>query len=225
MLPKEIYVRGTPSSKFKYSHPLNHEPVDNDSLRARLAYDLMTFMNRPDCHYFMTPESLAEFDPSASDDEIDIMIVDGAYKEAGILVDERLREDPDNEKLLFQKSFIEHLKQEYAHILEEEEKILKSDPENVNALLNKGVALTNLDRETEALDTLDKALHVTPEALSVLSDKTGMAKVLDLDTARNKNLVRMYNVSSKYRQIPLTGKWVQPFDVRSAFKDFNTRSG
>ncbi len=235
MLPEEIYASSATSSKFKYSHPLNHAPVDDVSIRARLAYDLMTFMNRDDCPYYMNPESYASYNPAQSDDEVDIMIVDGFYKEAEFLIERRLEEEPENEKALFQKSFILHLKQEYEKLLEREERVLKNDPKNVNALINKGFALANLNREEEALALADKALRISPDNMTILSNKAYIEKLLCRDESRDKTLKLAYNVSAKNRMreiAHLESKLLNDFEsvfieteTPSAFDEFNQRSG
>ncbi len=235
MLPEEIYASSATSSKFKYSHPLNHAPVDDGSIRARLAYDLMTFMNRDDCPYYMNPESYASYNPAQSDDEVDIMIVDGFYKEAEFLIERRLEEEPENEKALFQKSFILHLKQEYEKLLEREERVLKNDPKNVNALINKGFALANLNREEEALALADKALRISPDNMTILSNKAYIEKLLCRDESRDKTLKLAYNVSAKNRMreiAHLESKLLNDFEsvfieteTPSAFDEFNQRSG
>jgi len=199
VLPEEIYASGAHSEKFKYSHPLSHMPVNDGSVRARLAYDLMNFMKRSDCHYFINSETMEGYDPSSSDDEVDIMIVDGFYREAEMLVDHILEKDDDNEKALFQKAFIQHLKQEYEKLLEREDNVLKADPKNINALLNKGFALTNLNREKEALIVANHALRIDPENLDILSNKAYIEKLLGFDALREKTLVLVYNVSAKRR--------------------------
>ncbi len=240
MLPEEIYANSAFSSKFKYSHPLNHVPMDDGSMRARLAYDLMNFMNRTDCHYFLNPDSADGYDPYNSDDEIDIMIVDGFYKEAEILIDQRLLGDPDNEKILFQKAFIKHLKQEYEKLLAREEGVLKNDPNNMNALLNKGFALTNLNREEEALAVADKALRIDPDNLDILGNKAYIAKILGRDDLREETLASAYNSYAKKRMALLEdqeaklledmGSSFMSLDVKeintpSAFEAFNKHSG
>ncbi len=236
MLPEEIYASsGSSSSNFKYAHPLSHGPVDDGAMRARLAYDLMTFMQRSDCHYFLTPEDLSDFDLQSSDDEVDIMIVDGFYKEAEYLIDQRLAEDPDDEKSLFQKAFIQHLREEYEKILEREDKILAQDPRNVNALINKGFALANLNREEEALQVADKALRIDPDNLTVLGNKAYVAKLLGKDEIRENTLMKAYNVSAKLRIKKLEeqeSRLLRDFESAfimaespSAFDEFNRRSG
>ncbi len=235
MIPDEIYASSASSSNFKYSHPLNHTPVDDGAMRARLAYDLMAFMRRSDCNYFISPDSLAGYNPNNSDDEIDIMIIDGFYKEAEILADHRLLADPENEKAQFQKAFIQHLKQEYQRLLEREDKILKTDPENVNALINKGFALANLNREEEALQIADKALRIDPDNLTVLSNKAYVAKLLGRDEMREKTLVQAYNVSAQHRLEELEKQEAKLLrdmeslfmdaDMPSAFDEFNAHSG
>ncbi len=235
MLPEEIYASSGSSTKFQYSHPLNHMPVDDGSMRARLAYDLMTFMKRSECNYFMNPEMLSDYNLSDSNDEIDIMIVDGFYKEAELLIDQRLEENPDCEKTLFQKAFIQHLKEEYKKLLEREEKILKSDPKNINALLNKGFALTNLNREKEALDVANYALRIDPENLNILSNKAYIAKLLGCDELHDQTLKQAYNISAKKRVEMLEKQEAQLLQnlgydfaeiaTPSAFEVFNMRSG
>lgn len=199
MLPEEIHATSAVSSKFKYSHPLNRSPVDDGSMRARLAYDLMTFMGRDDCPYFMTPEAYASFDPTQGDDEVDIMIVDGFYKEAKILIGQKLEENPDDDKALFQQAFIEHLRQEYEKMLVREELVLANDPQNVSALINKGFALANLDREEEALTLANKALRIAPDNLTLLGNKAYIEKILYRDEMREDTLKLAYNVSAKNR--------------------------
>jgi tetratricopeptide (TPR) repeat protein len=235
MLQEEIYASSATSSKFKYSHPLNHSPVDDGSIRARLAYDLMAFMKRDDCPYYMNPDSYSSYNPSKSEDEVDIMIVDGFYKEADILLDQRLNEDPENEKALFQKSFIKHLQNEYSKLLDREESILKNDPKNVNALINKGFALANLNREEEALELANKALRIDPENLTILSNKAYIEKLLCRDDMRDKTLMRAYNVSAKNRMRELEhleskllndfGSVFVEIETPSAFDAFNQSSG
>lgn len=235
MLPEEIHASSISSSKFKYSHPLNHAPVDDGSMRARLAYDLMSFMHREDCPYYLNPDSYSTYNPTNSTDEVDIMIVDGFYKEAEILIEQRLEEDEDDEKALFQKAFIQHLKAEYEKLLEREELILKSDTRNVNALINKGFALANLNREEEALAVAKKALRLDPDNLTVLSNKAYIEKLLCRDEARDQTLKMAYNVSSKnkMREIAhLESKLLQDFgsvfvalETPSAFDAFNKLSG
>ncbi len=237
MLPEEIYASGGSSSSknFKYAHPLNHAPIDDGALRARLAYDLMTFMQRSDCHYFLTPESLSNYDLQSSDDEVDIMIVDGFYKEAEMLIDQRLAKNPDDEKSIFQKAFIKHLKDEYEKLLAREDKILSQDPNNVNALINKGFALANLNREEEALQVADKALKIDPDNLTVLGNKAYVAKLLGRDEVRQSTLAKAYNVSAKLRIKKLEeqeSRLLRDFEAAfimsetpSAFDEFNLRSG
>ncbi len=235
MLPEEIYAGSGSSSNFKYAHPLSHEPVDDSSIRARLAYDLMTFMERSDCNYFLNPESAAGYHPQYSDDEVDIMIIDGYYKEAEMVVGQRLAEDPDDEKAQFQQAYIKHLKDEYSKLLEREDRILANDPRNVNAMINKGFALANLSREEEALKIADKALLVDPENLTVLGNKAYVAKLLGRDELREQTLMRAYNVSAKIRLEKLEdieSKLLRDFEsvfveseTPNAFDEFNQRSG
>ncbi|PCJ98632.1 MAG: hypothetical protein COA45_07915 [Zetaproteobacteria bacterium] len=235
MLPDEIYANSESSSHFKYSHPLSHAPVDDGSMRARLAYDLMTFMKRSECSYFMAPDAFAASDVDQNQDEIDIMIVDGFYKEAEILIEHQLRANPECEKALFQRAFVQNLKQEYGRLLEKEETILKHDPKNVNALLNKGFALANLNREEEALAIADLALRIDPDNLNILGNKAYIAKLLGRDELRQKTLVHAYNVSAKKRIEALEeqeARLLQDFDsaflqseIPSAFEEFNLHSG
>ncbi len=235
MLPEEIYANSESTSHFKYSHPLNHAPVDDGSMRARLAYDLMTFMKRSDCSYFMDPDTFASSEQEESDDEIDIMIVDGFYKEAEILIEHRLHTNPDCEKAMFQRAFIDNLKQEYGRLLEKEDKILKHDPQNVNALLNKGFALANLNREEEALTVADMALRIDPDNLNILGNKAYIAKLLGRDDLRERTLVHAYNVSATQRLAAIEeqeARLLQDFDslllqaeTPSAFEEFNLHSG
>ena len=236
MLPEEIYAgSGSSSSNFKYAHPLSHVPVDDGSMRARLAYDLMAFMERSDCNYFLSPDSMSGYDPQSSDDEVDIMIIDGFYKEAELLVDQRLEKDSDDEKALFQKAFIRHLKEEYEKLLDREDRILASDPKNVSALINKGFALANLNREEEALKVADKALLLDPDNLTVLGNKAYVAKLLGKDELRDVTLMKAYNVSAKQRLAKLEEQesiLLRDFEsvfieleTPSAFDEFNQRSG
>ncbi len=235
MLPEEIRASSGSSANFKYAHPLSHVPIDDGSMRARLAYDLMAFMERSDCNYFLSPDSMSGYDPQQSDDEVDIMIIDGFYKEAELLLDQRLEKDPEDEKALFQKAFIRHLGDEYKKLLDREDKILASDPRNVNALINKGFALANLNREEEALQVADKALQLDPDNLTVLGNKAYVAKLLGKDEVREETLMQAYNVSAKQRLAKLEeqeSQLLRDFDSvfvamesSSAFDEFNQRSG
>lgn len=236
MLPDEIYANsGESSSNFKYSHPLNHAPVDDGSMRARLAYDLMTFMKHSECPYFMDPDSFASSEKSQNEDEIDIMIVDGFYKEAEILIEHRLRADPECEKAIFQRAFIQNLTQEYGRLLKKEDEILKYDPTNMNALLNKGFALANLNREEEALVVADIALRIDPDNLNILGNKAYIAKLLGKDQLSEQTLMHAYNVSAEQRLVAIEeqeSRLLKDFDsafIRSekpsAFEEFNLHSG
>lgn len=241
MIPDEIYASSASSSKFQYSHPLNHMPVNDGSMRARLAYDLMEFMRRPDCLYYTRPDGGNSDSPNETTDEVDILIVDGFYKEALVMIDKRLSDDPDCEKALFQKAFIQQLRQEYERLLDREEKILKQDPKNINALINKGFALANLNREREALDISEKVLNLDPENMIALSSKAYIAKSMGKDDLREKTLAQAYNVSSKIRLRELekleskllhdfesafifTGVPAEP-ETPSAFEAFNRAGG
>ena len=235
MLPDEIYASGAASSSnFRYSHPLDHRPVDDGALRARLAYELMAFMNRSDCSYFVNPDSLDQYNPLVSEDEIDILIVDGHYKEAQYLIDENLREEPDDERLQFQQAFLKHLRTEYEKILDRENRILRNDPRNVNALINKGMALVNLNREREALVIADKALEIDPDNMIALGSKALIARSLGRDDLRDKTLRQAYNVSARIRLEQLErdesrllrdfGALMTAPDMPSAITDFNARS-
>ncbi len=234
MLPDEIYATSASSSNFKYTHPLDHRPVDDGAIRARLAYDLMSFMNRGDCSYFMNPDSLSNYNPQQSDDEIDILIVDGYYKEAQFLIEESLKDDPEDDRLLFQQAFLRHLQSAYEKILEQEERILRNDPRNVNALINKGFALANLNREIEALEVAEKALRVDPDNMVALSNKAYIAKSLGRDELRDQTLAQAYNVSARLRMEKLEreesrllrdlGSMMITAEMPSAYTDFNARS-
>jgi len=215
MLPDEIYAGSASSSNFKYAHPLSHMPVDDGSLRARLAYDLMTFMKRSDCPYFFHPDQLSTYNPHESKDEVDILIVDGYYKEAEHMIEQRLEENPDDEKSQFQKAFIQHLKDQYQKLLKREEKILKREPKNVNALINKGFALVNLGKEGEALKTMEQALRVEPDNLLALGNKAYIAKLLYKDALREHTLHHAYNVKAQAREKRLAK------EESSLLKDFN----
>jgi len=236
MLPDEIYAgSASSSSNFKYAHPLNHVPVDDGSMRAHLAYDLMTFMGQDDCGYYINPEISESYEPQSSDDEIDIMIVDGFYKEAEILVKQRLQHNSNNEKALFQKAFIDQLKTEYERIIEREDTILATEPKNVNALINKGFAMANLDREEEALQLLDKALYHDPDNVTALSNKAYIAKMLWRDKDHDIFLKQAYNASAQQRREQLAHEESRllrdmesafmHIDTPSAFREFNRRSG
>ncbi len=238
MLPDEVYAgsgSASSSANFEYAHPLSHVPVDDGSMRAHLAYDLMTFMGREDCGYYLNPEITDSYEPQGSDDEIDIMIVDGFYKEAEILVKQLLKEDPDNEKALFQKAFIDLLKDEYRRIIEREDTILATDPKNVAALINKGFALANLGHEKEALQILDKALYYDPDNVTALSNKAYIAKMLWRDKDHDIFLKQAYNASAKQRYEQLAREESRllrdmdaafmRIDTPSAFMEFNRRSG
>lgn len=237
MIPDEIYATGGSSMKFQYSHPLSHVPLDDGSMRARLAYDLMEFMRRPDCTYYARPDGNFAYNPSESTDEIDIMIVDGYYKEASIMIEERLAHNPDCAATLFQKAFLQHLMSEYERILSREDRILAHDPKNVNALINKGFALANLNREDEALKVSDKALSIDPENMLALSNKAYIAKTMGKDELRQQTLVRAYNVSAKARMRELekleskllrdfeSAFMIEDIDTPSAFEAFNKKSG
>ncbi len=216
MLPEEIYATGGTSSNFQYSHPLSHLPVDDGALRARLAYDLMTFMKRSDCPYFMLPESGSGFDPHESDDEVDILIVDGHYKEAEIILEQRLKDNPDDDKALFQKAFIVDLKNNYKQLLKREDKILKNDPDNVSALINKGFALANLGQEEEAIKVADKVLKIDPDNLLALGSKAYIAKNLGKDEIREQALSAAYNISARKRAEDIARK------EASLLEDFNS---
>ncbi|MCB1783175.1 MAG: hypothetical protein KDI13_04205 [Alphaproteobacteria bacterium] len=235
MLPEEIYASSASSQNFRYSHPLNHLPVDDGSMRARLAYDLMTFMKRSDCPYFIHPDRMSTYDPHQSDDEVDIMIVDGFYKEADLLVAHRLEINPRDDKALFQKAFIQHLREQYEKLLDREEKVLLRDPRNVNALLNKGFALANLGREEEALAAANAALRIDPDNLQALGNKAYIAKALCRDDLREQTLAHAYNVRAREREAALArqeSRLLQDFrsvfmdvDTPSAFEEFNRLSG
>ncbi|MCB1591195.1 MAG: tetratricopeptide repeat protein [Alphaproteobacteria bacterium] len=235
MVPEEIYAVSASSSKFQYSHPLNHTTVDDGALRARLAYDLMSFMRRKDCPYFISPDNPAGFDPHQSDDEVDILIVDGYYKEAEILIAQRLEADPDNEKSLFQQAFIDHLRAQYGKLLIREERALKVDPDNVNALVNKGFALANLGRENDALKVMDQVLAIDSENLLALGCKAFIAKNLGYDELREQSLTEAYNVTARRRLEEIErreaeilkdfGAFFIEKDEPSAFDEFNLRSG
>lgn len=235
MVPEEIYASSATSSKFQYSHPLSHLPVDDGALRARLAYDLMAFMKRSDCPYFLNPDSLHGFDPHESDDEVDILIVDGFYKEAELIITQRLAEFPNHEKSLFQQAFIMHLREQYAKLLHREEGVLMRDPHNVNALINKGFALANLGREEEALTYTNMALSHDPENLLALGNKAYIAKYLGKDEIREQTLSEAYNVTARRRLAEIEKReasLLQDFgahfvekDMPSAFDDFNQLSG
>ena len=235
MLPDEVYADGASSNTFKYSHPLSHAPINDGSMRARIAYDLMAFMQHSDCPYFLSSDAIEGYNPSESDNEIDIMIVDGFYKEAEVLVDQRLETNPEDDKALFQKAFIQHLQREYEGLLAREEKALQHDPDNVNALINKGFVLANLNREDEALATLNKALSLDPDNLTGLSNKAYLAKLLGRDEMRAKTLARAYNVVAQKRLealqtqeaallADLDSQFIQD-DMPSAFDEFNRLSG
>lgn len=237
MIPEEIYAGSGPSSQtFKYAHPLSHEPVNDSSMRARIAYDLMTFMQRSDCPYFMDPEKFSTYNPDGTDDEVDIMIVDGFYKEAAIMADQRLAVNPDDEKALFQKAFIDHLYREYQNLLDREEKILHHEPRNVNALINKGFALANLGREEEALRVSNKALENDPENLTVLTNKAYIAKLLCKDDIADVALGRAFEVAKKRRIEALRAReaalledfgseFMSDGRLPSAYADFNDSRG
>ncbi|MDH5722878.1 MAG: hypothetical protein OEY94_06120 [Alphaproteobacteria bacterium] len=237
MIPQEIYASTASSSseKFSYNHPLNHMPVDDGSMRARLAYDLMAFMKRDDCAYYTDPTKDGTYDPHQSDNEIDILIVDGYYKEASLMVEEILKTNPQDDKALFQQAFLQHLHQEYEHLLEREEKLLAIDPKNVNALINKSFALANLDREEEALLTTNKVLAIDPDNVMALGNKAYLAKILYKDELRETTLKQAYNVSSKNRMRELQhleSKLLEDFEAvfmgietPSAFEEFNRKSG
>lgn len=238
MLPDEIYASSASeesSTSFQYAHPLSHVPVDDGSMRAHLAYDLMTFMGKEDCSYYIDPESGEGYEPQISDDEIDIMIVDGYYREAGLLVAQRLEHNPNNEKALFQKAFLTSLRDEYKRIVEREDVILASDPTNVNALINKGFALANLDCEQEALSFLDEALSHDPDNVMALSNKAYIAKTLWRDEDHSFFLKQAYNASAKHRRAQLKQDEARllhdmesifvNIDTPSAFMDFNRHSG
>lgn len=237
MIPEEIYASSGPSSQtFKYAHPLSHEPVNDGSIRARVAYDLMTFMQRSDCPYFLDPENFSSYNPDGSEDEIDIMIVDGFYKEAAILAEQRLSVDSQNEKALFQKAFIDHLQREYENLLEREEKILYHEPRNINALINKGFALANLGREEEALALANKALEVDPKNLTVLTNKAYIAKLLGKDDIEEVALARAFDVAKERRIEELRAReavlleefgseFINDGRAPSAFDDFNQSRG
>ncbi|MBK6897040.1 MAG: hypothetical protein IPH06_10665 [Alphaproteobacteria bacterium] len=235
MVPEEIYAKSASSSKFQYSHPLSHLPVDDGALRARLAYDLMAFMKRSDCPYFLNPDSLHGFDPHQSDDEVDILIVDGFYKEAEIIIRQRLAANPNHEKSLFQQAFITHLRDQYAKLLAREDRVLMQDPRNVNALINKGFALANLGREEEALAVTNVALAYDPENMLALGNKVYIAKYLGKDEIREQTLTDAYNVTARRRMAELEkreadileemGSFFVEKDMPSAFDDFNMLSG
>lgn len=225
MIPDEIYASSASSSKFQYSHPLNHMPVNDGSMRARLAYDLMEFMRRPDCQYYARPNGGNSHTPNETTDEVDILIVDGYYKEALVMINKRLSTDPDCEKALFQKAFIQQLRQEYERLLDREEKILKHDPKNVNALINKGFALANLNREQEALDISEKVLNIDPENMIALGSKAYIAKSMGKDDLRDKTLAQAYNVSAKIRLRELEkleSKLLRDFESTFMFTDMPT---
>ncbi len=234
MVPEEIYAGSASSSKFQYSHPLNHMPVDDSAMRARLAYDLMTFLKRTDCPYFLNPDSEHAFDSHESDDEVDILIVDGFYKEAEIIIDQRLEVDPEDEKTIFQKAFIMHLRKQYSDLLHKEERVLKRDPHNVNALINKGFALANLGREDEALAATDQALRIEPDNMMALGNKAYIAKSIGKDNIRDSALTQAYNVQAKRRMEELErqeaiiledfGSAFVERDMPSAFEEFNLHS-
>lgn len=241
MLPDEIYVSSTSSTnknaKLKYSHPLNHETVNDGSLHTRLAYDLMTFMQNSECQYYINPdnESGTAFNPQASDDEIDIMITDGFYKEAEMLTDHRLEKNPNCERSLFQKAFIMHLKNEYSKIIEREDKVLMTDPRNVNAMVNKGFALANIGQEEQALKIVSKALEIDPENMTALGNKAYIAKAMHNDELHELTLMHAYNVSAKQRLEKLEvleSQLLEDMDsifmeieTPSAFIAFNKESG
>lgn len=234
MVPDEIDIKSEHTKNFQYAHPLSHRPIDDSGMRARLAYDLMEFMGQENCRYYASSRTYNSATPLDSDDEVDIMIVDGNYKEASHLIEQRLEDDPDCEKTLFQKAFLQHLRAEYEKILLQEEQVLKSDPHNVSALINKSFALANLEREEEALEISDKALSLDPNNLVALSNKAMIAKALSKDALREQTLAQAYNVSARNRireLQKLESKLLRDFEstfiedeLPSAFDEFNLRS-
>ncbi len=200
MLPDEIYADSASSAQRQEAHPLNHKTIDDDTMRARLAYDLMTFMSKSDSPQFAQTTTLSGHGTEDSKDEIDIMILDGFYKEAGVLIEQRLQESPKCDKTLFQSAFLNHIRAQYKHVLEQEERILKDEPRNVTALINKGFALANLEREDEALKITNKALDVDPENVTALGSKVFIAKLLGDDELEEQTLADAYNVSAKHRR-------------------------
>lgn len=236
MLPDEIYAGTASSANFQYSHPLSHKPIDDSAMRARLAYDLMEFMGYGECPFYATQGNGENYNPHDTNDEVEILIVEGNYKEASHIIEKRLKIDPDCEKTLFQQAFIRHLKMEYKKILDQEERILRSDPYNVNALINKSFALANLNREEEALEVSDRALRIDPDNLIALSNKALIAKSLSKDTIREQTLAKAYNVSARNRMRELQrleSMLLRDFESAfmahektvSAFDEFNKRSG
>jgi tetratricopeptide (TPR) repeat protein len=236
MLPEEIYAGGASSAKFQYSHPLSHKPIDDSAMRSRLAYDLMEFMGYEECPYYSSGLNGEVYDPHETEDEIDTLIVEGNYKEASLLIEKRLKHDPDCDKTLFQQAFIRHLKMEYKKILDQEERILRSDPYNVNALINKSFALANLNREEEALEVSNRALRIEPDNMIALSNKALIAKSLSKDTIREQTLAQAYNVSARNRMRELQrleskllhdfeSAFMASYKTVSAFDEFNKRSG
>lgn len=210
--------------------------MDDSAMRARIAYDLMEFMGHESCAYYTQPDGSINDNSHDTQDEVDIMIVEGNYKEASLMIEKRLIDDPDCEKTLFQQAFIRHLKMEYGKILTQEDRILRSDPKNVNALINKSFALANLDREEEALEASDRALKLDPDNLIALSNKALIAKSLSRDTLREQTLAQAYNVSARNRMRELQrleSKLLRDFESTfmsfaqtvSAFDAFNSSSG
>lgn len=237
MLPDEIYAGSNSSSSrgFKYGHPLARMLVDDGSMRACLAYDLMTFMGREECGYYYNPDVTQSYEPETSDDEIDILIVDGFYKEAKNLVNARLKEKPDDEKAIFQKAFIDQLKDTYKRIIEREDVVLATDPKNVSALINKAFALANLECEEDALTLLDKALVYEPDNIMALSNKAYIAKMLWRDKDHDIFLKQAYNASAKHRHREISNNEARllrdmdsammRIETPKAFIEFNRRSG
>lgn len=236
MIPDEIYANTAfSSSDIGKAHPLSVSTFDDSAMRARLSYDLLTFMQRSDCSYFLDPDAVARYNPIDSRDDIDILIMDGHYREAASLIDARLADDPDCEKTQFQNAFISYLKNEYASLLERQERILATEPRNVGALINKCYALANLDREGDALEIANQVVSLAPDNLTALSQKAFIEKILGLDDKREQTIKQAYNtLSAKRREEALYREayLLKDFDAAlsrmqampSIFKKFNTHS-
>jgi len=127
--------------------------------------------------------------------EAEALLGAGLRNRAGELLDQALRQFPDNVDLLFTRTLLNEQLGDHAAVERDLRHIIRLDPDNARALSHLGYSLTiHTDRYEEALDLIEKAIALEPDDPAII-DSLGWVqyKLGQLDDALH-NLERAYEM-------------------------------
>jgi len=147
--------------KLVESKPVNNSllKLSSSGVKFVLFFMAMTFL----CTSALAQETNAIYWAAQGDD----LLRKGSPNEALGAYEKSLNLDPENESILLGVATMHHILQVQAatKALDIIEKKLEMNPQDMNAWGNRGVALTNLDRDDDALKSREKLLELIDTSL------------------------------------------------------------